>query len=134
MKSTLEELELDWWCRAGITGNQISKLAENITTDLETDQWKKQQKTVSYFDHILVTCWRFQGFEHSFGSIALDIFSISDDLKKVLFCFLEIAEYLNNAMPNFVRNIVTGNSDELKDNVNIPVVICSILLTQNSRF
>lgn len=59
-------------------------------------------------------------FKDSFSSIALNIIAVDDDL--------------NDPVPDLFRNIVTSDSDEVQNDVNIPRVVRGVLFSQYSHF
>ena len=67
-----------------------------------------------------MTSWSLESFKDRFGSVALDIFPIDDNL--------------DDAVPDFFGDIIAGQPDQVEDDVDVPFVVGGVFLSQNGYF
>ncbi|RNA15636.1 hypothetical protein BpHYR1_013335 [Brachionus plicatilis] len=101
----MKQLELYKWRGAWIAGDQIAKLAQNVSAN---------------FYHVFVASGRLQRLEHRFGRIALHIGPID--------------HYLNDPVPDLFAHVVPGDPDQVEHNVHVPRVVHGILFGQYGHF
>ena len=115
----VEKAELNSRTTPGISGYEVTKLSHDVSANLH---------------HVLMDCLGLQRLnivlrslamqdnnkshlEHSFCSVALDVISVDDDL--------------DDAVPDLLAHVVSGQTDQVQDHVDVPLVISGVLLSQD---